>query len=185
MSTPQWQNLPQPPNSGGQGWARFSADPRDARYQQVRASDADRTNAASMLADAYAEGRLDKDEYDQRVNQAMNSKTLGELVPVLGDLAVDPGGFAQSAMPPSGQGSRGLSMSRFPRWWLGMAVMFNLIWLMTVVGTGHFIYYWPMWPMLGTAIPLLMGWFGGGSHRRQSAPEENRQLPPGRDKALR
>ena len=64
MSTPQWQNLPQPPNSGGQGWARFSADPRDARYQQVRASDADRTNAAPLLADACAEGRPDKDGYD-------------------------------------------------------------------------------------------------------------------------
>ena len=161
MSTPQWQNLPVP-ESGGKGWAGFSADPRDPQYQQLRASDADRNTAATMLGNAYAEGRLDNDEYQQRLDQAMSSKNLGELVPVLSDIVPTATGTSASpASPPSSRGGgRPGFMGQFPRWWLGLAVMFNLIWLMTVLGTGHLIYYWPMWPMLGTAIPMIMGFFG-------------------------
>ncbi|MFT3859899.1 DUF1707 SHOCT-like domain-containing protein [Micropruina sp.] len=184
MSTPQWQSLPVPPNSGGTGWANFSADPRDERYQQLRASDADRGNAAAMLADAYADGRLDKDEYDQRLNQAMSSKILGELVPVLNDITLDRrepdvAGYAPVAAPTRGR--RGRSRS-FPRWWISMAVMFNVIWLMSVLGAGHFVYYWPMWPMLGTAVPMIMGLINGnqrGEDRRRA------QLPPSAHDDLR
>ncbi len=169
MSTPQWQNLPVP-ESGGKGWAGFSADPRDPQYQQLRASDADRSTAATMLGDAYAEGRLDNDEYQQRLDQAMSSKNLGELVPVLSDIVpAETGTTAPPASTPSsgGGGGRPRFLGQFPRWWLGLAVMFNLIWLMTVLGTGHLIYYWPMWPMLGTAIPMIMGLIGGGRVNRQ------------------
>ncbi len=168
MSTPQWQNLPVP-ESGGKGWAGFSADPRDPQYQQLRASDADRNTAATMLGNAYAEGRLDNDEYQQRLDQAMSSKNLGELVPVLSDIVPTATGMSASPVstPSSRGGGRPGFMGQFPRWWLGLAVMFNLIWLMTVLGTGHLIYYWPMWPMLGTAIPMIMGLIGGGRVNRQ------------------
>ncbi|MFT4215813.1 MAG: DUF1707 domain-containing protein [Micropruina sp.] len=191
MSTPQWQNLPVPESGGGQGWSGFSADPRDPQYQQLRASDADRTNAASMLADAYAEGRLDNDEYNQRLDQAMSSKSLGELVPVLSDLtparpASASGGPTLQA--PQRGGLQGM-IGRFPRWWLGLAVMLNLIWLMTVVGTGHLIYYWPMWPMLGTAIPMIMGLINGDrggsrqdrAHRRDQRAIDRGYQPPDND----
>jgi len=189
MATPQWQNLPVPPNSGG-GWSAFSVDPRDPQYQHLRASDSDRATASSMLAGAYADGRLDKDEYDQRLDQVTSAKSMGELVPVLHDL---------TAVPPSqpqAQGTQawmpGMTTARnprsffagLPRWWLGLAVMFNLIWLMTVLGTGHLIYYWPMWPMLGTAIPMIMG-IVAGNNRRGSPPDQNRQLPPAENRDLR
>lgn len=168
MSGQQWQNFPVPEQ--GRGWAGFSADPRDPQYQQLRASDADRGNAASMLADAYAEGRLDNDEYNQRLDQTMSSKSLGELVPVLADLTPvrpQPAAASPPSMPQQGRprGPQGM-IGRFPRWWLGLAVMFNLIWLMTVLGTGHWIYYWPMWPMLGTAIPMIMGVVGARVNRQ-------------------
>ena len=162
MSEPQWQNLPMPREPGGSSWAGFSADPRDPQSAQLRASDADRTNAAGMLGGAYAEGRLDKDEYDQRLDQVMSSKSLGELVPVLADVVPVTGrpaagpSASRPARPSRGPGWIG----PFPRWWLGLAVMFNVIWLMTSLSSGHLIYYWPMWPMLGTAIPMIMGFFG-------------------------
>lgn len=189
MSGQQWQNFPVP-EQGGRGWAGFSADPRDPQYQQLRASDADRGNAAAMLGDAYAEGRLDNDEYNQRLDQAMSSKSLGELVPVLADLA--PARVQPAVGPPSmpqrhPRGPQGM-FGRFPRWWLGLAVMFNLIWLMTVLGTGHLIYYWPMWPMLGTAIPMIMGLISGGGVNRQDRIDRRDQRaidrgsePPERD----
>jgi hypothetical protein len=33
-----------------------------------------------------------------------------------------------------------------------LSILFNVIWLFTH-GPGH--YYWPIWPMLGTAVPLI------------------------------
>lgn len=176
MSVPQWQNLPVP-ESGGRGWAGFSADPREQQYQHLRASDADRANAASMLADAYAEGRLDNDEYNQRLDQVMSSKALGELVPVLADVTPAPRPASAASYQPVRQRGQGF-LGPFPRWWLGLALLFNVIWLMTVLTSGHLIYYWPMWPMLGTAIPMIMGMIGGGRVNRQGRRAITQQPPP-------
>ena len=52
----------------------------------MRASDADRDIVLRTLADAYAEGRLDPVEYDERADAVTSAKTLGELPVVLEDL---------------------------------------------------------------------------------------------------
>src|ERR1051326_9215025 len=52
----------------------------------MRASDADRDRVADALRDAYAEGRLDVEEHNERIDRAYKAKTLGELVPLLSDL---------------------------------------------------------------------------------------------------
>ncbi len=182
MSTPQWQNLPVPESGGGQSWSGFSADPRNPQYQQLRASDADRTKASGMLADAYAEGRLDNDEYNQRLDQVMSSKSLGELVPVLSDITPEAAGqqsAPQAYAPSSDGGAKPGWLSHFPRWWISMAVMLNLIWLMTVLTSGHMIYYWPMWPMVGTAIPMIMGFMGGANRRDRSDRHNQRAIDRG------
>ena len=43
----------------------------------MRASDADRDIVLRTLADAYAEGRLDPVEYDERADAVTSAKTLG------------------------------------------------------------------------------------------------------------
>ncbi|MHB8244813.1 MAG: DUF1707 SHOCT-like domain-containing protein [Acidimicrobiales bacterium] len=53
---------------------------------QIRASDAERSHAAETLSTHFAEGRLDEDELDARLQAAMSAKTRGELVPLLSDL---------------------------------------------------------------------------------------------------
>lgn len=45
----------------------------------MRASDADRERAAEVLRTGFAEGRLDKDEYDGLLGQVYTAKTHGEL----------------------------------------------------------------------------------------------------------
>ena len=55
-------------------------------HNTMRASDADRDRVADALRDAYAEGRLDVDEHNQRIDRAYQAKTLGELTPLLSDL---------------------------------------------------------------------------------------------------
>jgi hypothetical protein len=53
---------------------------------QIRTSDADRERVTARLRDHYAEGRLTRDELDERITAALNAKTFGDLRRVLADL---------------------------------------------------------------------------------------------------
>jgi hypothetical protein len=52
----------------------------------LRASDADRDQVANLLSTAYAEGRLTREEHDERVDQLMAAKTFDDLIPITRDL---------------------------------------------------------------------------------------------------
>jgi hypothetical protein len=54
----------------------------------VRASDADREQVATLLSTAYAEGRLTREEHDERIDQLMAAKTFDDLIPITRDLVV-------------------------------------------------------------------------------------------------
>jgi Domain of unknown function (DUF1707) len=54
----------------------------------LRASDADRDQVATLLSTAYAEGRLTRDEHDERIDQLMKAKTFDALIPITSDLVI-------------------------------------------------------------------------------------------------
>ena len=54
----------------------------------LRASDADRDQVAHLLSTAYAEGRLTREEHDERVEVLMAAKTFDDLIPITRDLVV-------------------------------------------------------------------------------------------------
>ena len=54
----------------------------------LRASDADRDQVATVLSTAYAEGRLTREEHDERIDQLMAAKTFDDLLPITRDLVV-------------------------------------------------------------------------------------------------
>lgn len=56
------------------------------RQVRVRAGDDDRARAASMLADHYAQGRLDETEFDQRISRALTAVHTDELNALFTDL---------------------------------------------------------------------------------------------------
>ncbi|MHC0431608.1 DUF1707 and DUF4190 domain-containing protein [Streptomyces sp. O3] len=56
----------------------------------MRASHADRERAADVLKAAYAEGRLDKAAYDDRLARVHHAGTYGELSTLLADLPQGP-----------------------------------------------------------------------------------------------
>lgn len=162
----QWENLPQPlpERSGGPvvpAWSGFTADPRQPANQVLRASDADRDFAARLIDQARLEGRLDAAEQAGRASQALQARTLGDLAPLVSDLMVANAAPA-AATPQVRQGVRTAVMG-----WAGLALLFNAIWLMTVLTTGHLLYYWPMWPMFGTGIPVLMALAFGASRNAE------------------
>jgi Domain of unknown function (DUF1707)/Cell wall-active antibiotics response 4TMS YvqF len=53
---------------------------------RLRASDADRDRAASVLNEALAEGRLTAEEHSERLDSIYAAKTQADLVPLLDDL---------------------------------------------------------------------------------------------------
>jgi uncharacterized membrane protein len=54
--------------------------------RRIRASDADRDRTAALLSEHHAAGRLTAEEFHERVDAALNAKTLGELDDLLDDL---------------------------------------------------------------------------------------------------
>jgi hypothetical protein len=73
---------------------------------QMRAADGDRDRAVAFLTTAFTEGRLTKDEYDARVEAALNARTYSDLDMVVTDL---PGARAMSPYPPV-RGTNGLAV---------------------------------------------------------------------------
>jgi Domain of unknown function (DUF1707) len=55
--------------------------------RRIRASDQDRENAAGLLSEAYAAGRLSREELDERATVAYSATTWGELRDLTADLA--------------------------------------------------------------------------------------------------
>jgi Domain of unknown function (DUF1707) len=59
---------------------------------QMRAATADRERAVDVLRAGFAEGRLDQDEYSDRVGRVYRAKTYGELAVLTADLPAGPVG---------------------------------------------------------------------------------------------
>ncbi|HEX9040306.1 MAG TPA: DUF1707 domain-containing protein [Trebonia sp.] len=56
----------------------------------IRASDADRDVVVDALREAYTEGRLTRDEFDERMSAAYMSRTWGQLRELTVDLPLQP-----------------------------------------------------------------------------------------------
>lgn len=70
----------------------------DDAAPDLRASDADRDRVAEVLRDALAEGRLDMEEFDERLEAAYKARTYGELAPLTRDLPVPGAGAPARAV---------------------------------------------------------------------------------------
>lgn len=62
------------------GTVTMPGDPR------IRASDADRERTTALLREHHAEGRLNTEEFNDRLDRALEAKTIGELDALLADL---------------------------------------------------------------------------------------------------
>ena len=70
----------------------------------LRSAQADRDRVIATLKAAFVQGRLDKDELDARVGQALASRTYAELAALTSDVPAGPAGIAAArpaeAAPP-------------------------------------------------------------------------------------
>ena len=70
----------------------------DHGADHLRLGDAEREQASALLREHYAEGRLDTDEYSERLDAVWAARTRADLRPVFADLPGSPsvhgGGFS-------------------------------------------------------------------------------------------
>jgi hypothetical protein len=132
-------------------WREFDHDPRVPANAGMRASDRDRAVIESVLADAFAEGRLTRAEYDERADAAIASRTLGQLVPLVQDLPVAraPRATADDLRRQAlrqWEGDRREALLGL----VGLSVLLWTIWAATSMG-----FPWPLFPM-GFALMNLV-----------------------------
>jgi hypothetical protein len=128
----------------------------------MRASDADRQEVIGRLRTALDEGRLKMDEYLERMGQASEAVTYGDLAPLYADLpgsgsvasrepAAPRPSRPQAAPPPGGtvarRGFAGLPTGLKVLWTIwGAVVAVNLVvWVLVSATTAQLIYPWPVW----------------------------------------
>lgn len=87
-----------------------------ADFPEVRASDADRDRVLDVLRDAAADGRLTAGEFDERMEAALSSRTLGELAVLTADLQPRPGAAPAQAEDVVRIDQRGGSVRRAGGW---------------------------------------------------------------------
>jgi hypothetical protein len=138
-------------------WGSFSHDPRVSANAVLRATDRDRDVVHQVLAEAYADGRLDRDEFDTRSAQTAAARTLGELPPLLADLVepvpVPPGGV----LPAGGAELRQQAVAKYKSdrrdaFWGFLAPSFICVVIWLAFGPGFF---WPGFVIAGTGINVL------------------------------
>ncbi|MFJ2642093.1 MULTISPECIES: DUF1707 domain-containing protein [unclassified Streptomyces] len=73
---------------------------------EMRASDAERERVAEILREAVAEGRLEMDEFEQRLDATYKARTHGELEPLVRDLPAPGAAVAPVGAAPARTGSQ-------------------------------------------------------------------------------
>jgi hypothetical protein len=143
-------------------WAGFRHDPRDPRNAVLRASDHDREVVHQILGEAYADGRLDREELDSRTEQCAAARTLGELPALISDLVppvAGPSAHRGLARAPlseiQARAERAYESDRRDALmgFLGPSLICVAIWL--ILGWGDLGFFWPGFVIAGTAVNLV------------------------------
>ncbi len=141
-------------------WERFAQDPRSPQATRLRASDRDRDIALDVLGQAYADGRLDREEHDARSSAVAAVKVLGDLVPLLEDL-VPLSSLATARVAGSTPAARDQHTEAVRQWakerreamtgLVGVSLIAWTIWAVTMLGG----FPWPLFPTLAAVVNLL------------------------------
>jgi hypothetical protein len=140
---------------------------------EMRASDADRDRVAAALREHCAQGRIDVEELDERLEGVYGARTLGELQRVTDDLPEED--MYELPVPasrrstPARRGSAELYRSGMRAGWATYATVNLLcfvIWLLVAVPSGVW-YPWWLWVAGPWGVVMLAGEiFGPKDDRR-------------------
>jgi hypothetical protein len=167
----------------GDLWASFQHDPRDPAVAPLRASDADRNVVHGILTEAFADGRLDRDEYDERTTATLQARTLGQLPTLVADLVPDRPLLSSSSsrVPLIAASTADIQQRAEEKWredrrsafmgFVGSAVVTWAIWV--AVNWTEWSGAFP-WPLIINAIAFMNFVRVAGNHRDLVASEVQR-----------
>lgn len=135
----------------------------DAAEVDYRVSDAERERVVARLRACHAEGRLTFEEFEERVEEAYRARSASALNLALRELPTGP--------EPAKTARRRRRRFRLGGWWLRVNGICVAVWAATSIGGVY--YFWPMWVMLGTTIPLV----AAGRSRVRSAGDADSRPP--------
>ena len=170
-------------------WASFQHDPRDPAVAPLRASDADRNVVHGLLTEAFADGRLDREEYDDRSAATLKARTLGELPALVADLVPDRPLLSSSRVPLVAATTGELQKRAEEKWredrrnafmgFVGSALLMWAIWLAIAWGQ------WDVfpWPLIVNAF-ALMNFIRVSTNRTEIVASEVRRLERKQAKAI-
>ncbi|SEG84775.1 protein of unknown function [Thermomonospora echinospora] len=123
----------------------------------MRAGDADRDATIQALGDALAEGRLDPAEHDSRLTRAATATTFGQLAALTADLPPSPSAATggQTTTDPAHRQDDRRAWLKEVQYWLGGALVMNLIWAAQSLKDHQWASYWPAVP-LGIWAAILL-----------------------------
>jgi hypothetical protein len=140
----------------------------------LRAAQADREHAVTVLKAAYAQGRLTKDELEARVGQAFESRTYAELAALTADIPAE---------SPAAAGSAAAGSSRsMPARTMAKAAGRSGICLLAAVALAEASFLADNFLLIVAAFFALMaasGFFGYGILDAWHERRARGQLPPG------
>lgn len=170
--------------TNGSLWRRFEHDPRDPAYSGMRASDRDRAVVHDVIADAYAEGRLDRDELDERVGAVDAAKTYADLLTPIRDLTADvvPVRFAETApvaAPDLRRAAEQYYRGQLRDSFFGLLIPNLICWTIWYL-TGHDAFLWPLF----VTIPTLVSFLKLASNKQRTIEARAAKLQRRQAKAL-
>lgn len=169
-------------------WSSFTRDPRHSENAGLRASDVDRDVVRQVLTEAYADGRLDREEFDARSTEVDTARTLGDLpalleglVPTATGSLVPFGGPGQGLLTPAQVEERAVAKWREERRSAVLGFVFASVICWTIWAAVMFGGFpWPVFVMLGTGINAVKT----ATSRDALVARERRRLEKRQRKAL-
>lgn len=129
---------------------------RSMSEQTLRASDAERDTAVRALTKHYADGRLERAEFDERVGQALSARTRRELDALFTDLP-EPSPAAALARQEDAQAAESAAAGRRPGLRRGPAAGFPvmlLVPILLVLSVGAVLHGAPPFPLIALLFIL-------------------------------
>ena len=120
----------------------------------VRAGDRERDRTAALLGQAFTEGYLALNKYEERLQMAFAAPTTDALRALTADLPV----AALRRNDPRRRAAQQAALRRSVQIHLGgyaaMVAIVLTVWLAVGVTAGEW-YFWPIWPILGAGIGVV------------------------------
>ncbi|MBR8742190.1 DUF1707 domain-containing protein [Nocardiopsis sp. MG754419] len=144
----------------------------------IRTSDSERDHVARLLQEHFAQGRLDHEEFTERLGLAYKAKTVDDLARVTADLPekdlVDVGRAAGADLGAAAPPLRLRDPALMVPWWLygGVNVLCFTIWLIVYFTTGA-SYPWFLWVLGPWGILMLVVTFGVLAAQRGGQGDEH------------